>query len=206
VTDVITRYFSLPEISIERLQKLKEIYSRWNSRINVISRKDMDDFMVHHVLHSLAIAKTFDFPPGTSVLDVGTGGGFPGIPLAIFYPGTRFTLLDSIEKKIKVVTAVSGELGLENVIPLRKRAEEEKGKYNYITARAVTDFGSFVKMTGKNVISSGTENQGNGIICLKGGELGEELKQFRNRVKIWNISDFFSEPFFETKKIVYLPF
>jgi len=173
--------------------------------INVISRKDMDNFQVHHVLHSMAIGKIISFLPGTRILDVGTGGGFPGIPLAILFPECEFTLLDSIEKKIKVVSAVAEELELDNVFPVRRRAEEEKTKYHFVVSRAVTEFQGFVVLTGKNIEKTGNNSLRNGIIYLKGGDLGDELAPFMNRVKIWNISEFFEEPFFETKKIVYLP-
>jgi 16S rRNA (guanine527-N7)-methyltransferase len=185
--------------------KLKSIYDRWNSMINVISRKDMDNFEIHHVLHSLAISEVVDFVPGTKVLDVGTGGGFPGIPLAIMFPQTQFTLLDSIDKKIKVVSSVAEELGLQNVKPLRKRAEEEKERYHFVVSRAVTDFPRFVKLISKNVGRNGFNTLANGILYLKGGDLTDELSGFGSKVRIWNIRDFFSEPFFETKKIVYLP-
>ncbi|MCJ7448459.1 MAG: 16S rRNA (guanine(527)-N(7))-methyltransferase RsmG [Bacteroidales bacterium] len=184
---------------------MKNIYERWNSKINVISRKDIDNFFINHVLHSLAIAKVISFVPGTSVLDVGTGGGFPGIPLAIIFPESEFILLDSIEKKIKVVTSVSEELELQNVIPSRKRAEEENGKYDFIVSRAVTKFPGFVKLTSKNLAKNGKNSLKNGILYLKGGDLHKELSQFRNRVMTWDISNFFSEPYFQTKKIVYLP-
>jgi 16S rRNA (guanine527-N7)-methyltransferase len=206
VSESITRYFPLlSDLQKDQLANIKPLYDKWNSMINVVSRKDMDNFMIHHVLHSLAIGKKFIFPHGTRILDVGTGGGFPGIPLAILFPYCQFTLLDSIEKKIKVVSAVADELGLQNVIPVRKRVEEENTRYQFIISRAVTDFSAFVKMTEKNLEKSGKNNLKNGIIYLKGGNLVEELSPFGNRLTIWNISDFFDEPFFETKKIVYLP-
>lgn len=203
----ITKYFpQLSDLQKEQLSNIKPVYDRWNSMINVVSRKDMDNFMVHHVLHSMSIAKRFSFSPGTRILDVGTGGGFPGIPLAILFPKSQFTLLDSIEKKMKVVSAVAEELGLKNVIPLRKRVEEEKNRYQYIVSRAVTEFGAFVKLTEKNIEKSGKDSIKNGIIYLKGGDIEKEIYPYKNRVTIWNISDIFEETFFETKKIVFLPF
>jgi 16S rRNA (guanine527-N7)-methyltransferase len=171
--------------------------------INVISRKDMDNFMVHHVLHSMAIAKIINFVPQTRILDAGTGGGFPGIPLAIIFPDAEFTLLDSIEKKIRVVAAVTDELGLKNVRPVRKRVEEEKGKYHFVTSRAVTGFPEFVKLTSKNIEKTGNNTLSNGIIYLKGGDLSVELAMYKEHLKTWNIKDFFSESFFETKKILH---
>jgi 16S rRNA (guanine527-N7)-methyltransferase len=207
VTDTILRYF--PDISdsqISRFSRLKEIYQEWNSRINLISRKDFDNFYVHHVLHSLAVAKIIHFEKGTRILDVGTGGGFPGIPLAIMFPYAEFSLLDSIEKKIRVVKSVADEITLTNVNPIRKRVEEETGKYDFIVSRAVTEFPEFVKVTGKNIEPGNNNKKRNGIICLKGGDLSGELGSYLNRTIIWNIRDFFYEPYFETKKIVYLPF
>ena len=206
MTEIILRYFpDLTGSQIDRFSKLKNIYRTWNSRINVISRKDFDNFYVHHVLHSLAIAKIIHFAGGTRILDAGTGGGFPGIPLAVFFPDSEFFLLDSIEKKIKVVSSVAAELEITNVKPLCKRIEEEKGKYEFILSRAVSAFPEFVKLTRKNI---GTENRNelrNGIICLKGGDLAAELGPFIQKAVIWNIPDFFYESWFETKKIVYLP-
>jgi 16S rRNA (guanine527-N7)-methyltransferase len=207
VTDIILRYF--PDISdsqITRFSRLGEIYQVWNSKINVISRKDFDNFYIHHVLHSLAIAKFIHFADGTRILDAGTGGGFPGMPLAIMFPDAEFFLLDSIEKKIKVVSSVADELDLTNVKPIRKRIEEEKGSFDFIISRAVTAFPEFVKLTRKN-IDPGNKNQlRNGIIYLKGGDLSEELTPYLKEIIIRKITDFFSEPYFETKKIVYLPF
>jgi len=206
VSECIFKYFPLlSHDQREKLSELKEIYDRWNSMINVISRKDMNNFYVHHVLHSLSIAKVIDFVPGTTILDVGTGGGFPGIPLAILFPDSEFTLLDSIEKKIKVVRAVSDELGLKNVIPVRKRIEDEPGKFQFIVSRAVTSLPDFVKLTAKNLSRNGTNKLENGIFYLKGGDLTDELSQFRNSTKVWLIKDIFNESFFETKVIVYLP-
>jgi 16S rRNA (guanine527-N7)-methyltransferase len=206
VSESIFRYFPLlSSIQKEKVLRLKEIYDSWNSRINVISRKDMDNFFVHHVLHSLAIAKVISFLPGTTILDAGTGGGFPGIPLAILFPGSQFTLLDSIEKKIKVVAAVTDELQLKNVNPVRKRIEEENGRFHFIVSRAVTRFPEFVMLTSKNILRDGNNSPGNGIFYLKGGDLSDELEKFKNRVTVWPVRDFFSDSFFETKVIVYLP-
>ena len=202
----IFRYFPLlSDSQKDKLSQLKKIYDRWNSMINVISRKDMDNFMVHHVLHSMAIGKVITFLPGTKILDVGTGGGFPGIPLAILFPDSEFTLLDSIEKKIKVVSAVAEELELNNVIPLRKRVEDEKNKYHFVVSRAVTEFRGFVSMTSKNIDKSGSNSLHNGILYLKGGDLSVELSSFENKVTVVNINSFFDDPYFGTKKIVYLP-
>ena len=202
----ITKYFpDLPERQIKLLNKLLPLYGYWNTMINVISRKDFDNFYIHHVLHSLSIAKAINFLPGTTVLDVGTGGGFPGIPLAILFPETSFTLLDSTGKKIKVVDAITSELKLANITTLNKRAEDEKGKYDFVVSRAVTGFREFVKLTRKNVSGKSFNTIQNGIICLKGGDLNDELEPYSDKVKTWNISDFFDEEFFITKKIVYLP-
>lgn len=200
-------YFPLlSDIQKARLLQLRTIYDRWNSMINVISRKDMDNFFIHHVLHSLSLAKVIDFLPGTTVLDVGTGGGFPGIPLAILFPESNFTLVDSIEKKIKVVRGVTDELGLKNVIPVRERIEEEKNRFDFVISRAVTGFPEFVQLTSKNIARKGHNILPNGIFCLKGGDLNEELSEYKGKVKIWPIRDIFSESFFETKVIVYLSF
>ena len=204
--EIIFRYFpSLSEDQRKKISSLKPLYEEWNNRINVISRKDIDNFYIHHVLHSLSIARIISFKPGTRILDVGTGGGFPGIPLSILFPGSEFTLLDSIGRKIKVVSAVAEELKLDNVRFIRKRIEEETGKFDFIISRAVMEFPGFVQLTKKNIISNSENNPVNGIICLKGGDLSRELGRFGSSVRIWEIKDFFPEPFFETKKIVYLP-
>jgi len=195
--DTILKYFPLlSDHQKTQLYSLKGIYDDWNSKINLISRKDMENFYLHHVLHSLAISRVVTFAPGTAILDVGTGGGFPGIPLAIMFPSVRFSLLDSIEKKIKVVSDISEKLGLTNVTPLRMRVEDHKIKYDFIVSRAVTAFPEFVRMNSKNIRQGGRNKIKNGIIYLKGGDLTTELVGYINRVTIIDISDFFSEPFF----------
>ena len=204
--EIIEKYFpSLSEEQVARFNSLLPLYDDWNSKINVISRKDMENFYVHHVLHSLAISKFILFSEGTTVLDVGTGGGFPGVPLAILFPEVKFTLVDSIEKKIKVVTAVAEELSLRNVTTLRSRAEEIRQTYDFVISRAVSAFPEFVKLTSARVRQGGFNSVPNGIICLKGGDLNEEIRPFGKSVKVWNIGSCFSEPFFETKQVVYLP-
>ena len=204
--EIIFRYFpSLSEVQKKQISALKPLYEEWNSRINVISRKDIENFYAHHVLHSLSIARIISFNPGTRILDVGTGGGFPGIPLSILFPGSEFTLLDSTGKKIKVASAVADELKLENVRFIRKRVEEEKGKFDFVISRAVMEFTRFVELTLKNLSPESDNQPANGIICLKGGDLSRELGRLSSSVTIREIKDFFYEPFFETKKIVYLP-
>lgn len=206
MTDLLIRYF--PEISESQavlFSRLRLLYSEWNSRINVISRKDFDNFEIHHLLHSLAIARIISFKKGIKILDVGTGGGFPGIPLAIMFPEAEFTLIDSIRKKIVVVAEISSALELKNVIPVCARVEDHKGSYDFIVSRAVTDLSSFVRLTSGKLRHRVSGSLPAGILYLKGGELSEELAPFKGRYREWNIKEFFSEPFFETKKVIYLP-
>jgi 16S rRNA (guanine527-N7)-methyltransferase len=201
----ITKYFpKLSETQLSLFEQLQPLYAEWNAQINVISRKDFPDFYEHHVLHSLAIAKLISFSPGTKVLDVGTGGGFPGIPLAILFPKTQFHLVDSIGKKIKVVTSVIESLGLQNVTAQQVRAEELTEKYDFIVSRAVTRLPEFVAWVQKNIARKQINALPNGILYLKGGDLQEELKPFKKNVFVKNLSDWFEEEFFETKKVVHL--
>lgn len=201
----ILRYFpDLSEVQIKQLTDLHDIYRFWNSRINVISRKDLDNFYIRHVLHSLAIARFTEFAPGTRILDAGTGGGFPGIPLSIFFPDSLFFLLDSVGKKIRVVKSVALETGLKNIIAVRKRIEEEQDRYDFVVARAVMEFTDLVKLIRKNIAPVSRNKVKNGILALKGGEISSELRSFTGKTVVCNIKDFFSEPWFETKLLVYM--
>jgi 16S rRNA (guanine527-N7)-methyltransferase len=201
----ILKYFpELTGIQQKQFQKLEALYNDWNAKINVISRKDIDQLYIKHVLHSLAIAKVQGFEPGTYVLDVGTGGGFPGIPLAILFPETRFYLIDVILKKITVVKAVADELGLRNVKAEQIRAELVKGDFDFIVSRAVTNMPDFVSWIKDKIKKKNRHELKNGILYLKGGDLTEELKDFP-KANQYNISDIFSDAFFETKKVVHLP-
>jgi 16S rRNA (guanine527-N7)-methyltransferase len=203
--EFILKYFpELTEVQISQFQQLEALYYDWNSKINVISRKDIDQLYVKHVLHSLAIAKIQKFEPGTYVLDVGTGGGFPGIPLAILFPETRFYLIDVILKKINVVKAVSEALDLKNVKAEQIRAENVKGDFDFIVSRAVTNMPDFVSWIKDKIKKQQKHELKNGILYLKGGDLTEELASFPNASE-YNISDFFDDNFFETKKVVHLP-
>jgi len=181
------------------------LYRDWNEKINLISRKDIDSLYEKHILHSLAIAKIIDFRPGTAILDVGTGGGFPGIPLAILFPACQFVLIDSIGKKIKVVNAVAEELELKNVKAINGRVEDMKTEFDFVISRAVTTFPVFVGLVKKNISRKQINALPNGIIYLKGGDLNEEIKDFKRLIEVTEISAFFNEPFFETKKVVFLP-
>ena len=202
--EIIKQFPNLTENQVEQFQKLEALYHDWNAKINVISRKDIDELYTKHVLHSLAIAKVQLFEPGTYILDVGTGGGFPGIPLAILFPETRFYLIDVIAKKIKVVQAVVDGLGLKNVKAEQMRAENVKGDYDFIVSRAVTNMPDFVSWIKDKIKKENKHTLKNGILYLKGGDLTEELKYFPNATE-YNIADFFSNDFFETKKVVHLP-
>lgn len=201
----ILKYFpNLSENQIVQFEKLGELYPEWNAKINVISRKDIDELYVKHVLHSLGIAKVMEFQPKSTVLDVGTGGGFPGIPLAILFPETRFYLIDVIAKKIKVVNEVATALGLKNVKAEQLRAENVKGDFDFIVSRAVTNMPDFVSWIKDKIKKQNNHELKNGILYLKGGDLTEELKDFP-KATLYNLSDYFSEEFFETKKVVHLP-
>ena len=201
--NIILKYF--PEISSDKIEKFKQLeslYIYWNQRINVVSRKNINELYINHVLHSLAIAKIINFKNKTNILDVGTGGGFPGIPLAILFPDCNFTLVDSIAKKIHVVDSIVDSLKLDNICTSVSRVESLNTKHDFIVSRAVTNMSKFLNLT-KGLISKGGHNSlSNGIVYLKGGDLSEELKDIKNQ--IYNISDYFEEDFFETKKIVYV--
>jgi 16S rRNA (guanine527-N7)-methyltransferase len=203
--DIITKYFDLlTEEQLNKYQQLMVLYADWNTKINVISRKDIDELYTKHVLHSLGIAKVMKFAPGSAVLDVGTGGGFPGIPLAIMFPEVNFVLVDSIGKKIKVVEAVAKELQLHNVKAVHGRAETVKGEFDFIVSRAVTTMPQFVNWIKKKVKKKQINSLKNGVLYLKGGDLTEELQSFP-QATIYNLSHYFEETFFETKKVVHLP-
>jgi 16S rRNA (guanine527-N7)-methyltransferase len=201
----ISHYFpTLSTLQVAQFSKLLNLYTIWNNQINVISRKDLDNFYERHVLHSLGIAKVYSFQPGTTVLDVGTGGGFPGIPLAILFPETNFVLVDSIGKKIKVVNEVASALGLTNVQAHHLRAEQVKGTFDFVISRAVTAMPVFVEWV-KTKIKKGKASDGfsNGILYLKGGDLTEEFKGLPGKFKEYPLSNYFSEDFFETKKVIH---
>jgi len=202
---IISYYFpNCTEQQLLQFSQLKNLYFEWNERINVISRKDIDNLYINHVLHSLGIAKVLAFNAGAKVLDVGTGGGFPGIPLAILFPETQFHLVDSIGKKIKVVEAVSEALGLKNVKAEHIRAEEIKGNYDFVISRAVTRMKEFYGWVNKKIIRDNKHTIPNGILYLKGGDLTEEMAELGKPFQIFNLSDYFKEEFFETKKVVYV--
>ena len=203
---IITSYFPhLTTTQKEQFGQLQSLYEHWNAQINVISRKDIELLYERHVLHSLGIAKVIQFKPNTSLMDVGCGGGFPGIPMAILFPESSFYLVDSIGKKIKVVNEVAAALGLKNVRAEHKRAEEVNEKFEFIISRAVTEFPAFYKWVHNKISKKQFNALPNGILYLKGGDLEEEFKDFKKRVLFYDLKDYFKEEFFETKKVVYLP-
>ena len=203
--DLIERYFpDISSIQNQQFSQLGDLYKDWNSKINVISRKDIDELYLHHVLHSLGIAKIVSFQPKSKILDVGTGGGFPGIPLAILFPESKFHLVDSIGKKLKVVEGVANALGLKNVKTTHGRAEDVPDEYDFIVSRAVTTMPTFVSWIKDKIAKKQNHELKNGILYLKGGDLSEELKIYKTAT-IYNLSDYFEEDFFETKKVVHLP-
>jgi 16S rRNA (guanine527-N7)-methyltransferase len=204
--ELIHKYFPhLTETQINQFTQLEELYKDWNAKVNVISRQDIDTLYERHVLHSLGIAKVLQFSPGTSVLDVGTGGGFPGIPLAILFPDSRFHLVDSIGKKIRVVQEIASAIGLKNVRIEQKRAERLDDTYEFVVSRAVTRLAPFVGWVQKNISRNSFHDLRNGILYLKGGDLAEELSEVNQKASIYALSDYFAEDFFETKKVVYVP-
>ncbi|WAC10507.1 16S rRNA (guanine(527)-N(7))-methyltransferase RsmG [Dyadobacter pollutisoli] len=204
--ELIDKYFpDLTATQRDKFGQMEELYQFWNARVNVISRQDIDTLYERHVLHSLGIAKVQPFKSGTSVLDVGTGGGFPGIPLAIMFPDAQFHLVDSIGKKIRVVQEIAQALGLDNVRAEQTRAEKLDDSYEFVVSRAVTRMAPFVGWVKKNISRNSFHELRNGILYLKGGDLKEELSELREKARIYELSGFFNEEFFETKKVVYVP-
>ena len=204
--DIILKHFpDLTEEQQRQFEALDDLYREWNAKINVISRKDIDSLYLHHVLHSLAIAKVVRFRPGTEILDFGTGGGFPGIPLAILFPDCRFKLIDGTGKKIRVAQEVSQAIGLRNCQPEHLRGEDEKGRYDFVVSRAVMPLPDLVKIVRKNISKTQRNALPNGVICLKGGDLQAETRPFHNIVELTDISQFFHEEWFKEKHVIYLP-
>ena len=202
---IISDYFKLTDRQAEQFAQLDALYREWNSKINVISRKDIDNLYEHHVLHSLSIAKLLPFQPGTTILDVGTGGGFPGIPLAILFPECQFMLIDSIGKKIKVATEVAQALGLTNVVCKQERAEEEKQKFDFVVSRAVMHLPDLVKLIRKNISDKHRNAVPNGLVVLKGGDLKAEIAPFVKTAEVTPCTQWFKGEWFETKQVIYLP-
>lgn len=203
--DIIIKYFpNLTETQKQQFAALYDLYTDWNSKINVISRKDITNLYEHHVLHSLGIAKIIQFRPGTEIMDLGTGGGFPGIPLAILFPDTHFHLVDSIGKKVKVATEIAQAIGLKNVTTRHCRAEEEKQQFDFVVSRAVMPLTDLLKIIRKNIRKEQHNALPNGLICLKGGELDREVMPVKHQTLIYDLKDYFEEEFFETKKVVYV--
>lgn len=201
---VIYKYFpALTEKQKEQFKQLDSLYREWNEKINVISRKDINSLYLHHVLHSLAIARVVQFSAGNRIMDVGTGGGFPGIPLAILFPEASFYLIDSIGKKVKVVQGVAEALGLQNVKAEQIRVEQVKEKFDFIVSRAVTAFPDFLKLIRHKIVAHSSVSPNCGLLYLKGGDFDEEIRLFQKQISIYSIADFFEEDFFETKKVIY---
>ena len=201
----IREYFSLTPLQVQQFTALGALYREWNAKINVISRKDIDNLYPHHIIHSLAIAQILHFQPGTTLLDVGTGGGFPGIPLAILFPECQFTLIDSIGKKIKVASEIAKAIGLTNVTCIQERAEMESGKFDFVISRAVMPLGDLVKLIRKNVSNNHQNAIPNGLIVLKGGDLQSETHAYRKYVEITDIHQIFTDEWYKGKSVVYLP-
>ncbi|MBQ8672709.1 MAG: 16S rRNA (guanine(527)-N(7))-methyltransferase RsmG [Bacteroides sp.] len=203
--DIILKYFPhLTDEQKRQFEALFPLYSDWNSKINVISRKDIGNLYEHHVLHSLGIAQVINFKPDTRIMDLGTGGGFPGIPLAILFPEVQFHLVDSIGKKVRVASEVAQSIGLTNVTFCHERAEEEKQKFDFVVSRAVMPLADLVKIIRKNISPVSHNALPNGLICLKGGELEHEAMPFKHKTTMWNLKEYFTEEYFETKKVVYV--
>ena len=204
--DAILKYFpTLSDTQKQQIAMLDSLYRDWNAKINVISRKDIDNLYVHHVLHSMAIAKALSFKPGTKILDFGTGGGFPGIPLAILFPEVEFKLIDGTGKKIKVATEVANAIGLKNIVAQHQRGEEEKDKYDFIVSRAVMPLPDLVKIVRKNISKTQRNAMLNGIFVLKGGDLDAEIHNYRKNVEVLPISNWFEDQWFKEKNVIYLP-
>lgn len=203
--EIIFQYFKdINDEQRAQFRALGPLYQEWNAKINVISRKDIDNLYMHHVLHSLGIAKVVNFRQGSNILDIGTGGGFPGIPLAILFPNCKFKLIDSIGKKTRVAAAVANAIGLKNVVVEHRNVIEEKIKYDFVVSRAVMNASDLVKLIRKNVSKEQRNALPNGLICLKGGDMTEEVAPFRNHSEIWELKSYFDDEFFDTKKVMYI--
>lgn len=203
--EIIFQYFKdINDEQRAQFRALGPLYQEWNAKINVISRKDIDSLYMHHVLHSLGIAKVVNFRQGSNILDIGTGGGFPGIPLAILFPNCKFKLIDSIGKKTRVAAAVANAIGLKNVVVEHRNVIEEKNKYDFVVSRAVMNATDLVKLIRKNVSKEQRNALPNGLICLKGGDMTEEVAPFKNHSEIWDLKSYFDDEFFDTKKVMYI--
>ena len=203
--EIIFQYFKdINDEQRAQFRALGPLYQEWNAKINVISRKDIDNLYMHHVLHSLGIAKVVNFRQGSNILDIGTGGGFPGIPLAILFPNCKFKLIDSIGKKTRVAAAVANAIGLKNVVVEHRNVVEEKNKYDFVVSRAVMNAADLVKLIRKNVSKEQRNALPNGLICLKGGDMTEEVAPFKNHSEIWDLKSYFDDEFFDTKKVMYI--